>query len=258
MKPLYDGPDLPNECFATQEGEVDVLAVAGARRHLVSAQDDQPVEGIGSRENSRMLGKNDISLGSGWELIEEKPGDCDGSYNSICSRHYLDPCPMYGHHDSRGAIVGDDKSGWLVLNIPKIEEGLLIAKLTALPAPKHKHKRRRSLLREPHAAFELSIEAEDTTEQDYIDNLGQQSHRRLDMVGLPDTFQFDYAIDGKVTTLNKEQFIDKIHAVQRVVEILVLIDDPNYGAKENVEVGIRIRGCGEADCSLQVSHVYWA
>ena len=234
------------------------MAVAGARRHLVSAQDDQPVEDIGSRENSRMLGKDDISLGSGWELIEEKPGDCDGTYNSICSRHYLDPCPMYGHHDSRGAIVGDEKSGWLVLNIPKIEEGLLIAKLGAQPASKPKSKKRRSLLREFQAAFELSIEAEDTAEWDYVDEIGHHSYRRLGMVGLPDTFQFDYAIDGKVTTLNKEQFIDKIHAVQRVVAILVLIDDPNYGAKENVEVGIRIRGCGEADCSLQLTHIYWA
>jgi hypothetical protein len=78
-----------------------------------------------------------------------------------------------------------------------------------------------------------------------------------------DTFAFDFAIDGKITTWNKKEFLDQKIDVQRVVEAFVLLDDPNYipkssnGGQSTVELAIRMRGCGRL-CTFGVTHLYWA
>ena len=82
--------------------------------------------------------------------------------------------------------------------------------------------------------------------------------RSTDTVELPDTFSFEYAIDGKITTLSKEEFLEKNHHIQRVVEILTLLDDPTFTSEaKDVEVAIRMKGCGRA-CTFALTHVYWA
>jgi hypothetical protein len=82
--------------------------------------------------------------------------------------------------------------------------------------------------------------------------------RSYDTPDLPDTFAFDYAIDGKITTLTRDQFLEQKKTIQRVVETITLLDDPGFttGSK-NVEIAIRLRGCGR-QCTFGVSHVYWA
>ena len=92
-----------------------------------------------------------------------------------------------------------------------------------------------------------------------IDESGERIlMRSYDTPELPDTFVFEYAIDGKVTALDKEQFLAKKQQIQRVVETLTLLDDAKYTAKaKDVEVAIRMTGCGRK-CSFGVSHVYWA
>jgi hypothetical protein len=82
--------------------------------------------------------------------------------------------------------------------------------------------------------------------------------RSYDTPDLPDTFIFEYAIDGKVTTLTKDQFLEQKKQIQRVVETLTLLDDPNFTAEaKHVEIAVRLRGCGR-DCTFGVSHVYRA
>ena len=75
---------------------------------------------------------------------------------------------------------------------------------------------------------------------------------------LPETFIFEYAINGKVTTLSKEQFLEQKKQLQRVVETLTLLDDPDFTSESKaVEIAVRMRGCGR-QCTFGVSHVYWA
>jgi hypothetical protein len=82
--------------------------------------------------------------------------------------------------------------------------------------------------------------------------------RSYDTPDLPDTFVFEYAIDGKITTLTREQFLEQKKMVQRVVETITLLDDPGFTTvSKNVEIAIRLRGCGRL-CTFGVSHVYWA
>jgi hypothetical protein len=44
-----------------------------------------------------------------------------------------------------------------------------------------------------------------------------------------------------------------------VIEYLTLLDDPNYtgGATKNVELAIRMTGCGRSKV-FGLTHVYWA
>ena len=75
---------------------------------------------------------------------------------------------------------------------------------------------------------------------------------------LPDTFLFEYAIDGKITTLTRDQFLEQKKQIQRVVETLTLLDDPSFTSDaKDVEVAVRLKGCGRA-CTFGVSHIYWA
>jgi hypothetical protein len=82
--------------------------------------------------------------------------------------------------------------------------------------------------------------------------------RSYDTPNLPDTFVFEYAIDGKITTLTRDQFLEQKKLLQRVVETITLLDDPGFTTvSKNVEIAIRLRGCGR-ECTFGVSHVYWA
>jgi hypothetical protein len=82
--------------------------------------------------------------------------------------------------------------------------------------------------------------------------------RSYDTPELPEGFEFEYAIDGKVTTLKKEEFLEKKKQPQRVVETLTILDDPKFTDKaKDVEVAVRLKGSGRS-IVFGVSHVYWA
>jgi hypothetical protein len=274
FKPLYDGPDVLTTCDAVRSGEADPYAVASNRRILSENAmqpsrdevDDYSVAISGSRHLSEA-----IVPGRGWQHMEEYPGECDGSYYTHCARHYLDSCPMLGHHDSRGYIAGNEFSGWLVLNIPRVEKGIIILKLYTWLGRRENHmtiewtsvnNERRlqedvsgsvasTLLVENHSSMP---DDEALNDRDWI--LGHR-HLKADPVVFPDTFEFDYAINGKVITLTKDAFFAKVSNVQRVVQDLTVLDDPTFGPQDNVEVAIRLRGCGVAN-NIGVTHVYWA
>lgn len=71
-------------------------------------------------------------------------------------------------------------------------------------------------------------------------------------------FKFEFSIDGKKTTWNKEQFLEKNKNLQRVVEVVKLVEDPNLtgGKEKEVEVAFRMIGCEKKTFSL--THIYWA
>jgi hypothetical protein len=78
--------------------------------------------------------------------------------------------------------------------------------------------------------------------------------RRLDRCT---DWRFEFAIDGKVTSWDSPTFIDKGKRIQRVVPLWVLLDDEAWGVARDVELAMRIVGCGR-DAPLHLSHIYWA
>lgn len=268
---MYKGPDLHNQCFDVPAGEIDVLAVASGRRLVSSDSLDSaefsPLITIPRADVhddafnvSRQLANTAIVPGKGWEVSGEPPGRCDGEYNSICGRQRSSACPLIGHHDGRGFLVGNEYSGWLVMNLPKLKEGIIIIKLFTWLDPSNSkitqgwtsvnNERRRLGTRNKTSGELCNTTSSFTT----------LKNRRLkgNPPVIPDTFEFDFAINGKVTTWNKEQFLEKKKTLQRVFEAWTLLNDPNFVSQAtDVELAIRMRGCGR-DIAFGLTHIYWA
>mmetsp|Transcript_2940 Transcript_2940/g.6591 ORF Transcript_2940/g.6591 Transcript_2940/m.6591 type:complete len:329 (-) Transcript_2940:1116-2102(-) len=281
-KALYEGPDAPNKCFDVPKDSVDVFNVVTGRRHLNEeefplpshlqasiAQPDLSHKQVQVALNStfqRHL-EDAIIPGKGWEIWDEPQGLCDGTYNAVCNRYTKSDCVLYGHHDARGAIIGNEFSGWLVLNLKDLKEGVVVIKIhtwhTADESTRTKGwkavnngKRQRRRLGDPNTPTIMS----NTTSYDDEHELTQSRNlmRSYDTPELPDGFVFEYAIDGKVTSLNKKQFLDKKKQIQRVVETMTLLDDPNFTKDaKDVEVAIRLKGSAR-DVVFGLSHIYYA
>ena len=71
-----------------------------------------------------------------------------------------------------------------------------------------------------------------------------------------DDFMFEFAIDGEVTSWNKDEFVERQRIAQRVVEFWTLLDEDSWGEKRDVELAIRITGCGRQK-PLDLTHIYW-
>jgi hypothetical protein len=106
---------------------------------------------------------------------------------------------------------------------------------------------------------DMPWEMDASPQNNELDESGERMlMRSYDTPNLPDTFVFEYAIDGKITTLTRDQFLDQKKQIQRVVETLTLLDDPSFTSDaKDVEVAVRLKGCGRA-CTFGVSHIYWA
>jgi hypothetical protein len=66
-------------------------------------------------------------------------------------------------------------------------------------------------------------------------------------------------VTGKITTWNLTEWDEHRKDVQRVVHVSTLMDDPDYtgGATKDVELAMRLRGCGRTK-AYTLSHVYWS
>lgn len=264
---LYSGPDVYNPALETPENAIDYLAIVendakrSQKRQLVftsfaNATGSSAFPSVGTRQSSydiqRSLG-NDRSLvqGRGWSL-QTKAGDihCNGTWDSECGRGEDEKCLLSGHNDGRGGLLFDSLSGWLVLNLKRVKAGIIIVKFESW-----------------HDSGSNPRTQGWTTE-----NNSPEERRRLGSAGgrhrelkssAPDfceDFVFEYAIDGDIHSLNKKDFLSKRVMVQRVVETLTLLDDPNFTSNDDgmdVELGIRIRGCQRAK-TFSLSHIYWA
>ena len=193
----------------------------------------------------------DFVQGRGWSL-HTKAGDfnCNGTWDSECGRGAGEPCLLSGHNDARGGLLFDSCSGWLLLRLKSLKEGIIIIKFESW------HNSGANFITEGWTSENNGAEGSR--------RLGQpaalDSHREL-KAAVPEfceDFVFEYAIDGDVHSLNKQELMSKRVMVQRVVETLTLLDDPDFTSKEvDVELGIRIRGCQRIN-TFSLTHVYWA
>lgn len=256
---LYEGPDEHNTCLDIPEGELDVFNVVTGRRRL---NEESPIDGSRvvsstapeSTPVNRVL-TDGIIPGKGWEVWGEPPGLCDGTYDANCGRWTNDECAMSGHHDARGAVIGNEYSGWLVMTLKDLKEGVIVLKLHTWQTEDE------STVTKGWTSVD-NVEGKRRLGQSHSYEVDKPVDRMLmrsyDTPGLPDEFAFEYAIDGVVTTLTKDQFLDKKKQLQRVVETITILDDPNFTSEsKDVEIAIRLRGSGRS-VVFGVSHVYWA
>jgi len=272
--PLYEGPDEHNTCFDIPEGEIDVFNVVTGRRRL--NEEDYRLPGLlteprldasnmgASNTQTRHL-EAGIIAGKGWEVWGEPQGFCDGTYNTTCGRWTENECVLLGHHDGRGAVIGNEYSGWLVMTLGDLKEGIIVLKLHTW------HTKDESTLTQGWKSVdnvqgrrrlgEPSFHFDSESFQENNIAVGAEERiltRNYDTPELPDQFAFEYAIDGVVTTLSKDQFLDQKKQIQRVVETITILDDPNFTTEaKDVEIAIRLRGSGSS-IVFGVSHVYWA
>ena len=283
LKPLYEGPDEHNPNFDIPVGEIDVASIVSNRRRLestlpgvigsaraITVNTDLKFLESTSTFNPRRRVDEVISPGKGWEVIDEPQGLCDGTYEGQCGHSGNNDCFLSGHHCARGAVIGNEWSGWLVLTLKDLKFGLIVVKLHTWHNPDEQlttagwtsvngERRRLGSPNEMPTQPERGI-SDASLETDNIEcDMGRSlKMRSYDTPALPDTFMFDFAINGKITSLNGVEFLAQKHDVARVVETLTLLDDPNFTKDpEDVEVAFRLRGSGR-QLVFGISHIYWA
>jgi hypothetical protein len=74
-----------------------------------------------------------------------------------------------------------------------------------------------------------------------------------------ENFKFEFSIDGTKTVWNRDKFLEQNKNLERVLEVVKLVEDPNLtgGEEKEVELAFRLTGCGN-DKTFQLTHVYWA
>merc|ERR1719491_1213110 len=273
---LYEGPDEHNMCLDIPEDEIDVFNVVTGRRRLnkddfrlPSRLDLSKLDGS-ARDTTSLLTRHlegSITPGTGWEVWGEPPGLCDGTYNATCGRWTENECLLYGHHDPRGAVIGNEYSGWLVMTLKELKEGIIILKLHTWHTANEStitqgwksvgNVRRRRRLGESL----IHLNTSESFQRGYYETnepTNRMLMRSYDTPKLPDQFSFEYSIDGVVTSLTGDQFLKKKKQIQRVVETITILDDPNFTTEaKDVEIAIRLLGSGRS-IVFGVSHVYWA
>lgn len=258
---LYEGPDVYNPILDPPEGEINYLDIMenddnpkASGRQLISLrggsvsplteEDERPVDRsynnqleLGIDQSHREL--EGLPMGRGWSR-DGKVGDkdCNGTWDSQCGRGAAEPCLLYGHNDGRGGWIFDSLSGWMVVKFT-IKEGIIIIKFDTW-----------------YTADSAVLTKGWTAENNGATRGRDLTERRLDLC---DAFRFEYAINGKITSLTKTEFEAKKMHPQRVVETMTLLDDPTFtnGKDMEVEVGVRLQGCQHAS-TFHLTHVYWA
>jgi len=234
----------------------------------VMAQEDQSLnQSTLTNTTSRRFLDTGIIPGKGWEITDAPIGRCDGTFESNCNMGDKSDCLFSNYNSARGAVTGNEFSGWLVLNIDEIKEGLILIKIDPFyPSNANTitgnwttvNNEQRRLRHHQHYHHEYEHYHDYDYELEYGHDNEQRKLKKYDLTDQPDTMVFEYAINGQITTIPRDEFIEKLNKahVSRVVWILTLLDDPNFTGK-NVELAIRMRGCERA-CTYGITHVYWA
>ena len=250
---LYNGPDVFNPFTAIPDGEVDVLAIVSNGR---TYEDNRSVR--------RLASEDPIEPGLGDDFVNKpRAGYCDATYNMECGRQ--GSCLLSGHGDSRACLGLHSYSGWIVMTLPNVKEGIIVTKIETW-----------------HSLSDLPVSSTWTS----INNQGRRHlrgligsdldgaalladsfhpedlprHMKADPPEFCDNFRFEFAIDGKITSWDKDTFMANNKNAQRVVELQTLMDDPNFTSEpKDVEFAVRMTGCGDSTKkTFCLTHVYFA
>ena len=259
---LYEAPDVFNPTIHPPLGEIDVLNIVEAGPEFKSVMDPQIYKDFYEtpKDDSIIL-----KPGKGNSLAVVPGADrCDGTIDSWCSRGAGNNCLMYGHNDFRLGVMMDGYSGWLIFK-PLLKLGYIAVKVESWHFPNENPKTDgwKSINNETEGGRQLlghKMRGDDSTSHNAAAS-AQPSRRGLKRAVNPycDDFHFEYAIDGKITSLNLTEFQAAYQHTQRVVEVVPLLHDPDYfgGKEREVEVAVRITGCQKIKL-FKLTHIYYA
>ena len=265
-KSVYDGPDVFNKALHPKKGAVDVLSIVEAGPAF------QPVLVPGYAFDYYTKPKFDappkVSVGKG-VYLSTYAGDhfCDGTVDSWCNRGKSSTCLMSGHNDGRNGLKFDGYSGWTVLNLPEVLYGFVFVKIESWHPKDSVPKTNgwKSINNEGEKMQRQLGSPQSTNTTQIVDIKDKQARRILKKKNKPqpycNEFQFEYAIDGAITTLNVTEFdeVERKGHIDRVVETFTLLNDRDYsgGKQKEIEVALRITGCGRIK-TFSLNTVYWA
>jgi hypothetical protein len=242
---IYESPDVYNPTIHPPLGEIDVLNIVEAGPDFKSVMDPQIYRDFyeSTKDNSIIL-----KPGKGNSLHTFTGADrCDGTIDSWCNRAPGNACLMTGHNDGRHGLYMDGYSGWQIFK-PLVKFGYILVKFENWHPPN---------TAATMGWTSINNEGDDSTSSNTITD---QSQRRLKYKPAEycDEFHFEYAIDGKITSLNLTEFWIARKQTARVVEVVTLLKDPDYtgGKEREVEVGVRITGCKQVK-TFSVTHLYY-
>eukprot|EP00532_Pseudo-nitzschia_australis_P007647 CAMPEP_0168175332 /NCGR_PEP_ID=MMETSP0139_2-20121125/7058_1 /TAXON_ID=44445 /ORGANISM="Pseudo-nitzschia australis, Strain 10249 10 AB" /LENGTH=1010 /DNA_ID=CAMNT_0008093697 /DNA_START=102 /DNA_END=3134 /DNA_ORIENTATION=- len=283
---VYEAPDVFNKNLHPPDGAVDVLSIIEAGIPYAPVRVPDYTTAFYPKPTFETKPPTTLPVGKGFHLATAA-GFCDGSVDSWCNKADGHDCLLYGHNDGRHGILMNSYCGWMVTNLPAVKHGFIVVKAECWhPAgsnPKTStwnsiNNERRELftergdvpfLRSKSLSSSDSNRSAATTAYDYRDDgVGfgneeeDEQERRNLKFKVPDycdDFKFEFALDGKVTSWNKDQFAEHKFDMQRVVEMIKISDDPKLtdGAEKEVEVAFRMTGCAN-DKHFAITHIYWA
>lgn len=201
-----------------------------------------------SEGRSRDLAEDDVVPGLGWSLYGYEwmvsDGYCDGSPVSWCHRTDNNDCLMYGHNDGRPNIVGDGLSGWVIITIPEVKEGLIFGRLEWW---------------HPRGG---TARTKTWTDVNNDEEVGGRNLGGYHPPWPEDSF-VDIAVNGKIiTTYNQTEFMAWKAEMAYNEAFYLLMDDKDLVQGDepvSLELGIRLRS--ESDpkgVGLGITHIYYA
>lgn len=263
---IYEAPDVFNPDLHPPAGAVDVLNIveAGVPFTPILVPDYTHFYAKPKSEKDPS-----VPVGKGYYL-DTYAGICDGSVDSWCRRQEDNKCLLYGHNDGRNGIRMDSYCGWMVTNLPEFKHGFIAVKIeTWHPAqsnPKTKdwtsiNNERRALFNQREEQFLRTPSSSSSQNMESVIFDVEDTERQL-KAKVPDycpQFRFEFAIDGKITSWDYKKYMENMGHIQRVVEVLKIVEDPKLtgGVEKEIEFAFRITGCTN-EKAMQITHLYWA
>jgi len=206
-------------------------------------------------ENDRELDEDEVVTSDGWFYHDPSAGFCDGSSMATCNRFENDNCMMRDHNDHRASLSGDAWSGWLVIKIPKLKKGLILARMEWWHGGHVDVDGGRKVME----SIDSNID-----EMSEIYNLTADVQRQTGghVEPLADDFKLDIAIDGKIyRTMEYEEFMKYTKEIAYNEAFFPLIDNEETVRESGVELGLRARSemkLHGGRTSFSVTHIYYA
>lgn len=282
MKPAYDGyvplpqenvynpPDVFNPALHVPEGEFDYLAVVenGLEYPELVVFDNSPLPPNKIERNNKLIpiGIDGVKPGIGWSVDSNaNPDECDGSFDGFCNRGADQDCLLYGHNDRRSGMQFDSYSGWGVFTVPNVKLGVIIVRLEWWHGASNTRTEGWESENNGDETYSRRLTVANSTGVKSTRRLGEPEHelnqmvRQLKGTELCNDLKFDFAVNGKITTYNKEEFMDKLQIFQRVVQVQTILNDDSVtnGEPHDIEIALRLRDCKRGNM-FKLSHIYWA
>ena len=243
----------------------------------------EKVEPVRSNRRLDSATGEEIIPGRGWELSGwvHTNGFCDGSSMSTCSRAPSSTCLASGHNDQHLELAGNSLSGWLVLTLPRVKEGIVLVRMewwcSVIPTITKgwtEVNGGNTTDTTPYTQRQLeSVSLSDNyaspnSGSDYAFDAisGVHSQRLLKPTidgTVPQDFEMDYAIIGQIKTMNRSEWVPHTAEYSKNCAVWPLLNDDEMAKRENwdgeeMEVAIRFRSKENPHYGVCISHVYFA